>query len=236
MKTYIGSKVVTASAMNRADYNTLRGWTLPDDEDGADEGYLVEDANDSKPNHPDYKGYISWSPTEQFERIYIELCPENSPRILDASLIKLTAAMQSDMDYAWGWHCNIAMAAFDAGCPHDVANEGAARFMKMLFNVDTRKHEWFSWTQKAKTAIPDTPLEAVTFSGALEALKKGLKVARKGWNGKGLSVRIIYAGNALCHGENMKDCFGLSDGKGGIQPGWVPSTGDCMAEDWAVVG
>jgi hypothetical protein len=143
-----------------------------------------------------------------------------------AAAMQLTAAMRNDMDYAWGWHCNIAMAAFDAGCPHDVANEGAARFMQLLAGVDTRQHAGFADTQKTK---------AMTFGAALEALKGGLKVARVGWNGKGLSVCIIRAGNALNHGECMKDCFGLSDGNGNIQPGWVPSTGDCMAEDWAVV-
>jgi hypothetical protein len=28
--------------MNRAEYNVFRGWVLPIDEDGTDEGYLVE--------------------------------------------------------------------------------------------------------------------------------------------------------------------------------------------------
>jgi uncharacterized protein YodC (DUF2158 family) len=97
---------------------------------------------------------------------------------------------------------------------------------EVLNDFDTRQHAGFADTQKTK---------AMTFGAALEALKGGLKVARVGWNGKGLSVCIIRAGNALNHGECMKDCFGLSDGNGNIQPGWVPSTGDCMAEDWAVV-
>ena len=65
----------------------------------------------------------------------------------DEAVKRLTKALRDDLDYAWGWHCNIAMTAFDAGCPHDVANEGAARFMQLLAGVDTRKHPGFAGTQ-----------------------------------------------------------------------------------------
>ncbi len=41
-KPYIGTKVVHALPMTRQAYNDYREWQLPDDEDGADEGYLVE--------------------------------------------------------------------------------------------------------------------------------------------------------------------------------------------------
>ncbi len=60
---------------------------------------------------------------------------------------KLCKSLREDLDYAWTWHCNIAMAAFDAGCPHDVANEGAAQFMQLLAGVDTREHPAFQCTQ-----------------------------------------------------------------------------------------
>jgi hypothetical protein len=242
LNTYVGTNIVSALPMNRADYNTLRGWTLPVDENGADEGYLVEDVNNSKPNHPDYKGYVSWSPTEQFERIYIELCPENSSDFLGASLIKLTAVIKSDMGYAWGWHCNIAMAAFDAGCPHDVANEGAARFMKLLFGVDTRMTPWFPATQKAK---------AMTFGSAIEALRGGLKVARAGWNGKGMWLILVpgtkvvnftegspYMKAGLTSGEILPhiDMYTTNaEGRRAMLPGWVASQTDMLALDWVVV-
>jgi hypothetical protein len=41
-KTYIGTKVIHALPMTRQAYNDYRGWQLPDNEDGADDGYLVE--------------------------------------------------------------------------------------------------------------------------------------------------------------------------------------------------
>lgn len=59
--------------MNRADYDAYRGWELPKDEDGTDDGYLVEYVDGGKPNHPDHKGYISWSPKEQFDGGYNEI-------------------------------------------------------------------------------------------------------------------------------------------------------------------
>ena len=56
--------------MNRADYNTLRGWELPANENGEDSGYLVEYTDGGTPNHTNYPGYISWSPQAQFEGAY----------------------------------------------------------------------------------------------------------------------------------------------------------------------
>lgn len=66
----IGTKQVSATPMNRAAYNELRGWTVPADENPTDEGYLVEYLDGGKPNHPGFAGYISWSPKEQFENAY----------------------------------------------------------------------------------------------------------------------------------------------------------------------
>jgi hypothetical protein len=67
---YIGAKTICAVAMNRLAYNKLRGWTLPADENGDDEGYLVEYLDGGKPNLEGYAGYVSWSPKEQFENAY----------------------------------------------------------------------------------------------------------------------------------------------------------------------
>ena len=84
-KVFVSHKRVTAVAMNRRDYNNLRGWELPTDEDGTDEGYLVEYLDGGKPNHPDYKGYISWSPKEQFDNGYTEEVGKKTLHNSDAS-------------------------------------------------------------------------------------------------------------------------------------------------------
>ena len=64
MNTYIGTKIINAKPMTRQAYNELRGWTVPADENPDDEGFLVEYVDGGKANHPDFKGYISWSPKE----------------------------------------------------------------------------------------------------------------------------------------------------------------------------
>lgn len=72
MKNFIGTKMLKATPMNRLAYNEYREWILPPNEDGSDEGYLVEYTDGGKPNDPRHKGYISWSPKEQFDAAYVE--------------------------------------------------------------------------------------------------------------------------------------------------------------------
>ena len=69
MKKYKGVKEVNAKPMNRLQYNKLRGWILPENENGSDEDFLVEDLS-NKPNIEGYKGYIQWLPKENFEASY----------------------------------------------------------------------------------------------------------------------------------------------------------------------
>ena len=49
----------------------------------------------------------------------------------------LTRQMHRDTEYAWTWHCNLAMAAYDEGLEHHAANRAAGRFMNSLFRLDT---------------------------------------------------------------------------------------------------
>lgn len=72
MKQYIGTKIINAKPMDRLAYNVFRGWKLPDNENGTDEGYLVEYLDGGEPNTKEFKGYVSWSPKEQFENAYKE--------------------------------------------------------------------------------------------------------------------------------------------------------------------
>ncbi len=73
MKRYLGLKEINAKPMNRLDYNKFRGWELPEDEDGADEGMLVEYVDGGKANTEEYGGYVSWSPKDVFEKAYREV-------------------------------------------------------------------------------------------------------------------------------------------------------------------
>lgn len=68
--TYVGTKVVHAVPMSRGDYNELRGWEVPADENPDDLGYLVQYADGGAPNVDGFGGYVSWSPKDVFEGSY----------------------------------------------------------------------------------------------------------------------------------------------------------------------
>lgn len=70
MQTFIGTKIINAEPMTRLEYNQFRGWELPADENGDDEGFLVEYIDGGKANTAEYVGYVSWSPKDVFERAY----------------------------------------------------------------------------------------------------------------------------------------------------------------------
>ena len=58
MQNYVGVKLVEAAPMTRGDYNIMRGWTIPPDEDPNDAGYMI--------SHP--TGRMSWCPKGEFEK------------------------------------------------------------------------------------------------------------------------------------------------------------------------
>lgn len=158
MNKYIGVKEIKATPMTRAEYNKYRGWALPADENGSDEGFLVEYIDGGQANHPDHDGYISWSPEDVFTRAYR----------------------------------NVA---------------------------------------------------GMTFGLAVEAMKKGLKVARAGWNGKGMWLRLIDPLRnpySICTDNNPDaigtpiDWIGMKTADNKFVP-WLASQTDMLAEDWMVV-
>ena len=75
----------------------------------------------------------------------------------------------------------------------------------------------------------------MNFGDALQALKDDKKVQRSGWNSTNQYITLIPAGNAMFQGYDMQDCFGIKNAQNNMQPGWVPSISDCLAEDWQVV-
>lgn len=90
-----------------------------------------------------------------------------------------------------------------------------------------------------------------TFGEAIEALKQGKKVARKGWNGKGMYLWLKPAATIKaewCKDPILKDiaeanggevealgtiCMKTADGK--ILTGWLASQTDMLLEDWVIV-
>lgn len=80
--------------------------------------------------------------------------------------------------------------------------------------------------------------EDFDFSTAIHLLRDGLKVARKGWNGKGMYL-------FLANGKDIQSCTGIEDkcvdvicmktAQDTVVFGWSVSQTDMLAEDWIVV-
>lgn len=113
---------------------------------------------------------------------------------------------------------------------------------------------YISWCPKAQFEAAGRPCDGMTFGMAIEAMKKGKRVARKGWNGKGMWLSIPFTnGPADIPYYNI---FGKHNGEyahqnggtakvtpfitmkaadGSIVMGWLASQTDMLAEDWLVV-
>lgn len=86
----------------------------------------------------------------------------------------------------------------------------------------------------------------MNFGKAIEALKEGKKVARTGWNGKGMYVYYVPAAKYKRCTESAKDLadendmvqynpyFAIKNVNNTVST-WVPSINDCLAEDWMIV-
>lgn len=80
----------------------------------------------------------------------------------------------------------------------------------------------------------------MNFGQALEKLKEGKKVKRKGWNGKGifLELQVPDAHSKMTHPYIYIDTLGLEttnpDAPKDRVP-WLASQTDMLAEDWEVI-
>lgn len=90
-----------------------------------------------------------------------------------------------------------------------------------------------------------------TFGQAVGSLKRGFRVAREGWNGKGMWLWLkpfTMVKSEWCHDPKLKE---IADGNGGeiealgtvcmktadnkILTGWLASQTDVLSEDWILV-
>jgi hypothetical protein len=95
------------------------------------------------------------------------------------------------------------------------------------------------------------------FEFAIDELKKGSKVARQGWNGKGMFLWLqkgsacSLPGDRFAHminqvgaelfelgdhdTETRMPCLCMRAADGSIVTGWLASQTDLLAEDWMIV-
>lgn len=56
--------------------------------------------------------------------------------------------MRDDPEYAWSWHCNLAMPIMDTiHCTHQQANDAAASLMQHLFAIDIKDNPHWKTTR-----------------------------------------------------------------------------------------
>lgn len=114
-----------------------------------------------------------------------------------------------------------------------------------------KPNEYVSWCPKAEFDAVSHPIDGMTFGMAIEAMKQGKKVARAGWNGKGMYVWIMP-------GSTVKDCKTITDphlkaideaegeirflgsvrmrtATGDVLTGWLASQTDMLSDDWVIV-
>ena len=94
------------------------------------------------------------------------------------------------------------------------------------------------------------------FGEAIEALKQGKKVTRKGWNGKGMFLFLLPAGKipkSVIHdgalasvvdevdGDYFEALGSIrmwtvnSEGRKAVLTGWLASQTDMLSEDWEII-
>lgn len=79
-----------------------------------------------------------------------------------------------------------------------------------------------------------------SFGEAIKYLKRGVKVARKGWNGKkqyiqlatGISYKTTDEEIVNCEHDAIGNMAVAFVGTSGVQMGWLASQADMLAEDW----
>lgn len=104
-----------------------------------------------------------------------------------------------------------------------------------------------AWSPKDVFDAAYRPINAMTFGLAIEAMKMGKKVARAGWNGKGMFIFLIPGSTFKVNRAPLLGIFPegteieyrphiAMKGVDGSISEWTPAAGnDVLAEDWTVV-
>ena len=103
-----------------------------------------------------------------------------------------------------------------------------------------------SWSPKDVFNEAYRPTDCMNFGLAIEAAKKGAKITRRGWNGKGMFLYYVPEGRYPARTDAAKS-IATEDGKvdygayiamktaqGNVVP-WLASQTDILVDDWEVV-
>lgn len=103
---------------------------------------------------------------------------------------------------------------------------------------------YVSWSPKEIFKEAYRPTNGLSFGLAIEALKKGKRVTREGWNGKGMYLYYVPANTYPAITEIAKAEFGdnvpygayiaMKTAQNNVVP-WLASQTDVLAEDFQIV-
>lgn len=108
---------------------------------------------------------------------------------------------------------------------------------------------YVSWSPKDVFEKVYMPFSAMNFGQAVEVMKLGERIARSGWNGKGMFVvyQKGYPDGIPCN-KQTAEAFGYREGElfkcrpymqmrcaDGTHQMWLASQSDILADDWYVV-
>ncbi len=100
-----------------------------------------------------------------------------------------------------------------------------------------------SWSPREVFDEAYTPLDKMSFGHTIVMLKLGKKVARAGWNGKGMWLTLVQAGQWQVSTDvpGMNDAalltfpwIGMRTSQASFGP-WLASQTDMLADDWTVI-
>jgi hypothetical protein len=104
---------------------------------------------------------------------------------------------------------------------------------------------YLSWSPKAVFEEAYRETTGMPFGLAIEAAKKGKRIARAGWNGKGMYVFMANEDITFTTSADMSEFLEesvevhgmlvLRTAQKTLQPGWLASQADMLADDWMIV-
>lgn len=103
---------------------------------------------------------------------------------------------------------------------------------------------YVSWCPKGIFEEAYRPIDGMNFGLAIEAMKIGERVARKGWNGKNMYVFLAYEADFVTDADisafdqlevEVADMLIMKTAQNTFQPGWLASQADMLADDWYIV-
>lgn len=101
-----------------------------------------------------------------------------------------------------------------------------------------------SWSPKDVFEKAYRETTGMNFGLAIEAVKMGMRVARRGWNGKDMyvfladSVEFTTMADMSEFGNDevyVSDLLVLRTAQKTLQPGWLATQSDILADDWYIV-